>query len=217
MTTKKKKNRLRNFFFLSLIFAGMLLAAVLLFEVLGTTLAPVTSPPTTTPSTVSLTPSPTPKAKKVKTFLLYVLDETSKEIESLYLEVRNKKQNTLHFIQIPANSRLSLSTELYQQLSAGNPSVPQLIQLSQLYHYYNSKQAFSAGVTILSKMLNQDISDYKTFTLASFSEYTSKKTLTPTYHELKGKLVNSGFQIEEGKARKLLYRLIYTDNQSKEE
>lgn len=92
--------------------------------------------------------------------LIFSSDKLSGEVKELVLEIVNTNTNNIDYINISADSQITLSNEMYQRLYESNPEIPQIIKLSQLYKYMEADYIYEYGVLIIEDYLDIDISYY---------------------------------------------------------
>jgi len=106
---------------------------------------------------------------KVAYNLIYAISE-DKTIKAALLEILNTESETLGFITIPANSKLTLSSELYKEVLTYNAGAPQIVTVGKLNEVSKKDEQCSFGVTVLNQLLNIDISYYTVMDEADFNE-----------------------------------------------
>lgn len=92
--------------------------------------------------------------------LIFSSDKLSGEVKELVLEIVNTHTNNIDYINISAESQITISNEMYQRLYESNPEIPQIIKLSQLYKYIEEEYICEYGVLIIEDYLDIDISYY---------------------------------------------------------
>lgn len=111
------------------------------------------------PSVAPVQPVVEPE-KRVVSHLIYAWDEETEEVERLLLAVLDCARVELDYVEIPADTRFTLSAALFSDLTAVNVAVPQLVTLSALYKYFGNEQAFSCGRRIVEELLGITIDAY---------------------------------------------------------
>lgn len=82
------------------------------------------------------------------------------EINHIILGVFNTITENLDYITIPADTRFTISNELYQKLCAAGSEAPQIIRLEDADQYFSESSLYGYMVILLEDMLGMDISYY---------------------------------------------------------
>ncbi len=93
------------------------------------------------------------KAKENAVQIVFVTGEASGTLNHVFLTVIDCKKVSLRFMEIPSDTRLTLSTALYQKMILVNASVPQITSLSSLYGYFESARAYDMVLEALEEIL----------------------------------------------------------------
>ncbi len=124
----------------------------------------------------STEPIITARADEIAQNLILGVDEDTAEVQSIVLEIFNTNTKNIDLITIPADTKVSLSQELYAKLLEANGQVPQIITLSDIGKYFDQSVAYEYEVLILNEFLNTDISFYTALLTEDFDNYFTKET-----------------------------------------
>lgn len=100
------------------------------------------------------------KVEPVGKNLIFSQNENTGEIEHIILEITNTYTNNIDYVTMPLDTKFTLGNEFYQRLFAIHSDIPQIIQLSELHHYFEGDSAFEYGELILEELLGIEISYY---------------------------------------------------------
>jgi len=70
--------------------------------------------------------------EEIPVTVYYIMEEDSKKISGIYVEVFPTADNTVYYLEIPADTKVTLSEELYKNLQAYAPELPQYLKLSNM-------------------------------------------------------------------------------------
>lgn len=92
--------------------------------------------------------------------LLFSLNQTDHTIEHVVLEVLNTKTDCLMYTTIPLNTKLAMSTELYQKMVAKNGDIPQIMTFKSMKEYVKPANYYDFGTELIEDALGVEISYY---------------------------------------------------------
>lgn len=101
--------------------------------------------------------------------LILALDDSTGKISHVALEVLNTRTNNEDIITIPADTAVTLSTDLYQRLSASNSNIPQIVKLADLNQYFEEDYVADYASLIVADMIQSKISYYTSMNEDYFS------------------------------------------------
>ena len=112
-----------------------------------------------------------PDGGDISTNLIYSVDEDSKEIKAIVLEILNTDTNNLDYVTIPVNTKLTVSTEMFQKMQEVSTSVPQNIKLSKLCSYFEGNVAYEYGILAIKDTVGINIGYYTAMPMDEFDDY----------------------------------------------
>ncbi len=98
--------------------------------------------------------------KAVFNEIIFSTDFETKAVTNIMVSVLNCMERKLDFVRISPQISYTMTENLYSKLIPDNPKLPQTVLLSELYDYYESDRAYSAGARIVSEMLGCTIDCY---------------------------------------------------------
>ena len=107
--------------------------------------------------TVTLTPVP---AEEVLVTTVYVTEETGREITAIYIEVFHPGTEKISCVELPVDTKVTLSSELYKSLQAYSPELPQYLKLRKMAEGFSKEYAFTGCNRIVSEALGVVIPHY---------------------------------------------------------
>ena len=82
---------------------------------------------------VVVTQSPLPESpEKQLVTVFYEMGTETKKINNIYIEVFHPDNATVFYLQLPVDTKVTLSEELYKSLQAYAPELPQYFKLSNI-------------------------------------------------------------------------------------
>jgi hypothetical protein len=108
----------------------------------------------------TVVPITEPSVDDVSKNLIFCYDSESHIISKLILEVYHCERKQLTYITIPMSTQFTMTDVLYKKLIAVQPSIPQVIRLSNMIRYLDTSEIFDYGVLMIEDMLDLDISYY---------------------------------------------------------
>lgn len=106
--------------------------------------------------------------------LLYVL--TDNKVSSAFLQVINAYEKNIYYLEIPLNSKLSISADLYKELLSYAPTLPQYVKLSRAGGYFSENFRYDGCTKILSENIGVKVTDWCIMTAEDFEEFKRKST-----------------------------------------
>ena len=90
----------------------------------------------------------------------YQMEEGSKKIAGIYIEVYHVGSEAVVYLEIPADTKVNLSEELYKSLQTYAPELPQYLKLSNVAESFSESYALTGCNRILSELLGVSVTDY---------------------------------------------------------
>ncbi len=100
------------------------------------------------------------KPEAVTATVYYQMEETSKKISGIYIEVYHVGSNRVSYLEIPADTKVNLSEDLYKSLQTYAPELPQYFKISNMAESFSENYALTGGNRILSELLGVSLTDY---------------------------------------------------------
>ena len=92
--------------------------------------------------------------------VLYGQEEISGEISAIYLEVFQPGKKVAYYMEIPVQTKIKLSDELYKRLQTYSPELPQYLKLSKMAQGFSKEYALTGCNRILSELLGISLEHY---------------------------------------------------------
>ena len=108
---------------------------------------------------VTATPLPA-KAEELPVTVYYEMEANSKKISAVYIEVFRVGSTEVTYFEVPADTKLSLSEELYKSLQTYAPELPQYLKVSNMAENFSTEYGLTGCNRILSEMLGVSLKDY---------------------------------------------------------
>lgn len=106
-----------------------------------------------------ITQAPLPdKPEQAPVTVYYVPEENSKKISRIYIEVFC--EGTAFYMEIPTDTKVDLSEELYKSLQTYGPELPQHFKLANMTESFSEEYGLTAGNRILSEVLGFSLKEY---------------------------------------------------------
>lgn len=93
-----------------------------------------------------------PETAKLQIF--YVMKEENTEICGIYAELYNLTANKVFYFEVPVTTKVTLSQELYRELSVHSPGLPQYMKLSKMAEHFSEEYRMDGCRRILSEALS---------------------------------------------------------------
>ena len=90
----------------------------------------------------------------------YQMEEDSKKISDIYIEVYQTGSSTINYLEIPADTKVTLSEELYKSLQTYAPELPQYFKISNMAESFSEAYALTGANRILSELLGISVTNY---------------------------------------------------------
>ncbi len=139
-----------------------------------------------TPSAVAVqTPLPE-KPEELLVTVFYEMEKDSKKISDIYIEVFHVGNQSVSYLQIPADTRVTLSEELYKSLQAYAPELPQYLKLSNMAEGFSKEYGLTGCNRILSEVLGMSVNHYvrtEAGTLENWWKVLQKKKTAKEFFE----------------------------------
>ena len=130
-------------------------------------------------------PDPVLKApEEVPVTVYYMMEDNSKKISGIYIEVFPLGEDTVLYVEVPVDTRVNLSEDLYKSLQAYAPELPQYLKLSNMAEGFSAEYGLTGCNRILSEVIGY-----------SFAEYvrTDENAMTQWLALLNGDKTDTGF------------------------
>lgn len=95
-----------------------------------------------------------PETAKFQIF--YIMEEETAEVVSVYAELLNAAADSVFYFEIPVYTKVTLPKELYQQLKAHSPELPQYMKLSNMAENFSDGYRIKGCQSILSEVLGME-------------------------------------------------------------
>jgi len=118
--------------------------------------------------------------EEVPVTVYYITEEESKKISGIYVEVFPTSGTTVYYLEIPADTKVTLSEELYKNLQAYAPELPQYLKLSNMAENFSAEYAMTGCNRILSEVLGISLTEYVRTDAAAFAAFKELQTLPQT-------------------------------------
>lgn len=108
-----------------------------------------------------LTQAPVPgKPEEVTVTACYQMEANSKKISKIYIEVYHVGSNVVTYVEIPADTKVNLSEELYKSLQTYAPELPRYLKLSNMAESFSDTYGLTGCNRILSELMGVSVTDY---------------------------------------------------------
>ena len=112
-------------------------------------------------SALPVTQAPLPgKPKETVMTAYYQMEEGSRKISAIYIEVYHVGSNAVTYVEIPADTKVNLSEELYKSLQTYAPELPQYLKLSNMAESFSDTYGLTGCNRILSELTGVSLTDY---------------------------------------------------------
>lgn len=109
----------------------------------------------------TVTSAPVPeKPVEVPVTVYYQMEENSKKISAIYVEVFPVGSGRICYMEIPADTKVNLSEELYKSLQTYAPELPQYLKLSNMAESFSKEYGLTGCNRILSEVLGISLKEY---------------------------------------------------------
>lgn len=107
-----------------------------------------------------ITEKPLSKTPDTVLTTVYYGTEDSVEIAEIYIEIFHTGSNTVSYMKIPSDTRVTLSEELYKSLQTYAPELPQYLKLSKMAENFSKEYCFVGSNRILSELVGVTLTEY---------------------------------------------------------
>ena len=122
------------------------------------------------PQVITAAPEPE-RPEEVPVTVYYVMEENSKKISEIYIEVFPIGQGTVFYLKVPADTKADLSEELYKSLQTYAPELPQHFKLANMAEGFSDGYGMTGSNRILSEVLGMSFTEYVRTDTVSFREW----------------------------------------------
>lgn len=91
---------------------------------------------------------------------IYEREDNSKKISAIYIEVFHVGSNTVSYVEVPVDAKVTISEKLYNSLQTYAPELPQYLKLANMTENFSNEYALTAANRILSEALGVSLSEY---------------------------------------------------------
>ena len=91
---------------------------------------------------------------------LYGMEDNSKKIEAIYIEVFLTGNETVTWFEVPVDTKVNLSEDLYKSLQTYAPELPQYLKLSNMAEGFSKEYGLTGCNRILSEILGVTVNEY---------------------------------------------------------
>lgn len=98
--------------------------------------------------------------KELLVTALYEMEDESKKISAIYIELFHAGSNTVHYLEVPVDAKVTISEKLYNNLQTYAPELPQYLKLANMAENFSEEYALTAANRILSEVLGVSFSGY---------------------------------------------------------
>lgn len=107
--------------------------------------------------------------------LIYSVEEDTKQIRAVVLELFDKETGNLDYVTIPNKTQISLSPKKYQEYMEISSQVPQIVTLRDINEYFTGDVAYEYGILLLQEELNVEIGYFTAMDSEEFNKRFDKK------------------------------------------
>jgi len=109
------------------------------------------------PAVVTSTPD---KPEELCVTAIYQMEEDSKKINGIYIEVFHTGSNRVDYVEVPADTKVNLSEQLYKSLQTYAPELPQYLKLSNMAECFSGEYGMTGCNRIMSEVLGISLESY---------------------------------------------------------
>lgn len=118
--------------------------------------------------------------EEVPVTVYYIMEEESKKISGIYVEIFRTADNAVYYLEVPVDTRITLSEELYISLQAYAPELPQYLKLTNMADNFSEEYSMTGCNRILSEVLDVPLAEYIKTDKESFAAWKELQTLPKT-------------------------------------
>lgn len=100
------------------------------------------------------------KPQELLVTAIYEMEENSKKISAIYIEVFHSGNSTVTYFEVPADAKVNLSEELYNSLQTYAPELPQYLKLANMAEGFSTEYGLTGCNRVLSEVLGVTFSGY---------------------------------------------------------
>lgn len=100
------------------------------------------------------------KPRELLVTVIYEMEENSKKISAIYIEVFHSGDGTVTYFEVPVDAKVNLSEELYNNLQTYAPELPQYLKLANMAESFSTEYSLTGCNRILSEVLGVTFSEY---------------------------------------------------------
>lgn len=109
----------------------------------------------------SVTEAPQPnQPETVPVTVHYIMEDGTKKISGIYIEVFHVGSDTVSYMEVPADTRVDLSEELYKSLQTYAPELPRYLKVANMAESFSEEYGLTGCNRILSELLGVSLTDY---------------------------------------------------------
>ena len=108
---------------------------------------------------VTVAPIPE-KPEEVPVTVYYIMEEESKKISEIYIEVFHTENSSVFYMEVPSDTRVNLSEDLYKSLQSYAPELPRYFKLSNMAESFSEEYGLTGCNRILSEVLGMSLTEY---------------------------------------------------------
>ena len=126
---------------------------------------------------------------------IYEMEENSKKISAIYIEVFHVGSDQVCYFEVPVDTRVNLSEELYKSLQTYAPELPKYLKLSNMAECFSKEYGQEGSNRILSEVLGISVEEYVRADAMALTEWFAvvekEKTSTGFFADYTAWLENS--------------------------
>jgi hypothetical protein len=106
--------------------------------------------------------------------LIYSYNKEKKKIDAMVLELFDETTKNMHYITIPSNTQITISSATYTEILQVNQSIPQVVTMADLPEYFSGDVMYEYGIMILQEEFRADIGYFTMLSSDTFNQYFQK-------------------------------------------
>ena len=108
-----------------------------------------------------VTEAPAPgKPEELLMTVLYEMETGTKKISAIYIEIFQVGSNKVNYFEVPTDTKVNLSEELYKSLQTYAPELPQYMKLANMAESFSDSYGLTGCNRILSELLGVSLEHY---------------------------------------------------------
>ena len=100
------------------------------------------------------------KPEALSVSAIYQMEKESKKISAIYIEVFHTGSNQVSYLEVPVDTKVNLSEQLYKSLQTYAPELPQYLKLSNMAEGFSKEYGLTGCNRILSEVLGVSLENY---------------------------------------------------------